>query len=232
MQNVVSARARNLPYVREVAPHGRRLAVVGGGPSIADHLEEIRSETDVWAINGACRWLRERGIESTLVSVDPVAFLAERVVGATKAILCSRCDPAVFDALHGAEIRLVDLSQDDLTGGHSVWASASTAAATFQLSTDLGYRETVFYGCEGSYSDRTHAYMDEPELQEFRFVVSCGGREYLTAPDLYAQTLSMAPVLRMYRGHFTERSGGLLRAIVENAEHEIVKAPENLCVTP
>lgn len=228
MEHVNLSKARGLPYVNDTPPHGRKLAVVGGGPSVLEHVEELRSYTDIWAVNGACRWLREQGIESTLLTLDPCAFLAPRVSGATKALLSSRCHPAVFEALEGCDITLFDVLQDgpegSTLGADGIWASISTACVVFHLAMVLGYTKTVFYGCESSYTNTTHAYMDEAELQEFRFIVECGGQEYLTAPDLYCQAMQMAPFFRLaICDSFTERSGGLLRAMIANEDHDIVK---------
>lgn len=229
LSQIVHAKSLGLPFVRETPPHGRKLAVVGGGPSIADHIEELRGFSDIWAINGACRFLREHGINSTLVTVDPVDFLVPRIEGASKALLCTRVHPDVFKALAGADITLFHAAQDEPDG---VWVSCSSVTATFQLSMMLGYRQTVFFGCEGSYSDRTHAYMDDSELQDNRFVVECGGKQYLTAPDLYLLTKQMAELLRRsVNDAFTERSGGLLRALTANPEHRIVKVSRQLAAS-
>ena len=226
MKQVAYGKSLGYPEVREQEPHGRRLAVVGGGPSIVDRLAEIREFSDIWAINGACRFLREHGIESTLLSLDPCDFLAPRVSGAKKALLATRCHPDVFDALKGAEITVFDAVNDTKNG---MWASCATATVAFHLSMVLGFRQTVFFGCEGSYSEKTHAYMDEAELQDYRFVVECGGKQYLTAPDLYMLTTQMAVFLRLaVNDSFTERSGGLLRALIENERHDIVKVSRML----
>jgi hypothetical protein len=226
LRHVAHSKSLGYPEVSECETHDRRLAVVGGGPSIVDHLDEIRGFSDIWAINGACGFLREHGIDSTLLSLDPCDFLAPRVAGAQKALLASRCHPDVFEALKGADITLFDATTDAEKG---MWASVSTVTVAFHLATVLGYRKTVFYGCEGSYSDKTHAYMNEAELQDYRFVVRCGGKDYLTAPDLYMLTTQMAIFLRMaINDSFTERSGGLLRALVENEDHDIVKVSRTL----
>jgi hypothetical protein len=220
LSNVAHARSLGLPYFREAETHGRRLAVVGGGPSIVDHLDEIREHSDIWAINGACGFLREHGIHSKAFSLDPFPLVAPRVAGATEALLCTRCDPSVFETLKGADIHLFDVMHEDPGG---IWASCSTVLATFHLATLQGYRQTVFYGCEGSYSERTHAYMDEADLQDYRFVVDCGGKRFLTAPDLYMQTCQMAQLMRrVINDSFTERCGGMLRAMVACEEHDIV----------
>lgn len=225
-KSVLHAKSLGLPEIQEVETHGRRLAVIGGGPSIVDSLQEISQYTDIWAINGACRFLRERGIASTLLSIDPVDFLAERVSGATKAILATRCHPDVFKALDGAEITVLDVNTDSDKG---IWASCATASIAFPLAAMLGYRQVVFYGCEGSYSDKTHAYMDEAELQDFRFVVECGGERFTTSPDLYLFTTQIAELFRMtVPGSFTERSGGLLRALIANPDHEITEVSPKL----
>lgn len=232
LKQVAYAKSLGYPEVREQEVHGRRLAVVGGGPSIVDHLDEIKEFTDIWAINGACRFLREHGIESTLLSLDPCDFLAPRVSGATKALLATRCHPDVFKCLEGADITLFDATTDAENG---MWASVATATVVFHLSMILGYRKTVFFGCEGSYSDKTHAYMDEAELQDYRFIVECGGKHYLTAPDLYMLTTQMAFMLRRsINGAFTERSGGLLSALVADEKHDIVKISRALaaCLKP
>jgi hypothetical protein len=127
----------------------------------------------------------------------------------------------VFKELDGCDITVFDAVNDTENG---LWASCSTVTVVFHLATVLGYRKTVFFGCEGSYSERTHAYMDEAELQDYRFVVECGGKQYLTAPDLYMLTTQMALFFkRAINESFTERSGGLLRALIESEEHDIVK---------
>lgn len=224
LANIGHAKGLGLPYVKDSPPHGRRLAVVGGGPSVLSHLDELRSwGGDIWAINGACPLLKGHGIESTLFSLDPLPVIAKHAASASSAIVCSRCDPAVFEALKGADVQLFDVVQDD---GEGIWASCSTALSVFDLATNMGYREIVFFGCEGSFEEKTHAYMDDP--QTFRFVVACGGREYLTLPEMYVQTEPLALLLRTFPAHFSERCGGLLRAMVENEEHEIVKVSRAL----
>jgi len=219
VKQVRLAKQRGLPEIRQQAEHGRPLAIVGGGPSIAGHLDEIRGYADVWAINGACGFLRDHGIDSILVTLDPCDFLAPRVAGAKRAYLATRCHPDVFDTLKDADITVFDAVNDAETG---IWASCSSVTACFHLAGKLGFRDLTFYGCEGSFSERSHAYMDEKELQDFRFVVECNGRRYLTAPDLYMLTLQMAPFFRVC-GQFKERSGGLLRALIECPEHDIVE---------
>jgi hypothetical protein len=231
MRNVAHARTLGLPFVQSVAPHGRPLAIVGGGPSVQEHVLELRNfEGDIWGINGACGWLRERGIESTFISVDPHAIVAQWTPGARKALLGTRTDPQVFEILKGADVTLFELEQEDAENG--MRCGSSTASLAFDLGTELGYRTAIFYGCEGSWpaanpgdptTHATHAYPEPSQQRAERMVIACGGREYLTAPDFYVQSCELSDVIRMFPTHFSERSGGLLRAFVENDDHEIAQ---------
>ena len=228
MQNVAHAHSLGLPMLENAREHYRRLAVVGGGPSARRHLKEIARFDNVISINGACGWLRENGIESTVLTLDPLPVMAERVKGAKKAILCSRCDPSVFEVLKDADITLFDVFTDTPGG---VWASVSSVTSIFDIATRLGHRRTVFFGCEGSFEpdSTSHAYMNEAEHHEFLFEVECGGQKYLTAPDLYIQCGQMVPFLRLaVNESFTEESGGLLRAMVKTDEHDIVRVSKSL----
>lgn len=213
LKQIAHARARGLPQITECPVHDRVLAVVGGGPSAADHLAELATYGDIWAINGACGWLESQGIESTLFALDPCDFLAPRVGGARKAIVSTRCHPDVFDAIKGADIAVFDILQDT-DDGNGIWGSISAVMSTFHLAAIRGFRRACFYGFEGSFKQATHAYMDEKEMQDFKFVVECGGGRYLTAPDLYTQCLELSKLLRFTHERFTEKSGGLLRAFI------------------
>ena len=52
-------------------PHEMPLAIVGGGPSVKDHLDELRAwPGHIWGVNAACTWLAKQGIGSLFFSVD------------------------------------------------------------------------------------------------------------------------------------------------------------------
>lgn len=233
--NLMFARSLGLKMVEKVPEHDRKLAIVGGGPSVIEHLEEIREFAktgDVWGINGACRFLGEHGIDSTFISVDCHEIVAQWATGPIKkALLATRVHPSVIEALKGADTRLFELNNDSENGVH---CCSSTASLGFDLATDLGYRSVVWYGCEGSYAgsteegatnadDQTHAYYEPQSKRDERMVVLCGGGEYLTAPDYYVQCCELAELIRKFPRYFSERSGGLLAAMVANPEHDITK---------
>ena len=230
-RNIALARASGLPFIPRDAPAiAAPLAVVGGGPSVVDHIEEIRSFGEhIWAINGVCGWLRDQhDIDSVLLGIDPHVIMAMWAPGAKRAILGVRTTPAVFEILKDADVRLFELVNDIPDG---IRAGCSTATATFHIAIEMGYRKVVYFGCEGSYQEKTHAYPEPSEVREYRFVVECGGKEYLTAPDFYVQSIDMAQTIKNCGQFFEERSGGLLRALIENDDHDITKVSRAMLAT-
>lgn len=222
MRNIAHARSLGLPEPVEVESHNLRLAVVGGGPSIKEHLEELRAYDEIWAINGACSYLRSQGIESVFFALDPHPIVTQWATGAKKALLVDRCDPSTFEVLKDADVKVYSLAND----GGKFLSGSSTATAAFNLAAVLGYRDVTFYGCESCYVASSHAYQDEARVDQM--LVECGGYKYLTAPDYYIQAQELAQLIKAAPNCFRERSGGLLRAMIYNDEHDVVGLSQSL----
>lgn len=235
--NIDSARARGLPTVQDLrGTRSGTLFVVGGGPSAKDYLADFHGisdfrvpratdygvlpavKSDIWAINGACRWLASEDIEAVFFSCDALPEVAEFARGARRAVIATQCDPAVYDALlsNGAEIVTFDASHGEIIGSGS-----TTATATPMTALIMGFRQVVFYGCESSYAQgKTHAYHHEPRAEEI--IVELGGETFLTAPDFLKQAEELSALFHLERQNnpyagprvFSENSGGLLRQMI------------------
>jgi hypothetical protein len=227
--NCDSAAARNLPGLQRLSRRGVRLAVVGGGPSINDHVEGLKSWAtelgpdggpgtpgEIWAINGAWNWCHNRGIEATFFAIDAHPIVTKWAVAddgskPSRAILAMTCDPAVFDLLEGIDINAVSHGRDGLRGG------SSTAGLAPHLAALMGYSSVTFFGCESSYAmGRSHAYQHETRPEEI--IVSSNGCDHLTAPDFMLQAGELATFLTEFPEYLSERSGGLLRAMMEDRQ--------------
>lgn len=221
------AKSLDLPTV-EVKPvvpsNGRKLAVVGGGPSINKHVETLKNwPGDLWAINGAYHWLKKHGIESTFIACDPHVIVADWAENVTKALVTTRCHQKVFEVLkaNGANIRVFDLD-----GQHKIITSSSTAGCSIHLAVMHGYKDVTFFGCESSYPPgQTHAYFHEERAEEM--IIRVGVEEFHTAPDFFIQALEMSSVLRDADG-LHEQSGGLLRALINDPQYHITWISEGL----
>lgn len=218
LSNIATSKRLGLPTYRDAKPHpSRKLAVVGGGPSIHEYVDELRAfDGEVWAINGALGWCRDHGIPATLISADPHPIVLQWAKGAKRAFLESGCDPTVFDLLRDAEVYLYD--SDTTQGG--IASPHCTVMGIPHMACRIGFRGVRLYGCESSYPPKTsHAYMDEGRTQEL--IITCGGHDYLTAPDFYVQAVALAKYIRDVPEFISEGSGGLLRALVADPEFHI-----------
>jgi hypothetical protein len=204
--------ARNMgqaPDLPEPSGSGR-LVVVGGGPSIAYHANELRAlGGDIWAINGAALWCQENGIRAWLFSADPDPILADIARLADRAVLADHCDPSAFAAMAG---RPCLKAVGDMPGPTSALGASAVALRA-------GYDGVTYFGCECSYTDRTHAYQEEDPPDLVR--VSCGGESFLTKLELLLQAERMAELIRELPDIYSERCGGLLSALIKHGDYDV-----------
>lgn len=198
-------------YPRPVrGEHDHPVAVCGGGPSLADHLHELRHwPGDIWAINHTADWLLDRGIDCTLFAVDPLIKSST----AAKRLLAASCDPELFTA----QAECFDLIETDPEG---VPGGSTAAGRTPGLALRLGYPGVVFYGCESSFKDRDH--VDRDEALKEALIVRANGRDFKTYPEFMMQAETLSDVIRLAPEVFVSKSGGLLDAMVADQEWEVV----------
>lgn len=224
--------ARRFPELQRVPLHNRKLAVVGGGPSLAEHVDELFWwDGDIWAINQAYRWCFERGIRANFFSVDPETFdhVEEPTFCVVRrgelALLSNRCPPVAFETLAN---RGVDVQWFDTLAG------PTGATLACRVAPDRGYQDVYLFGCDSSYeyepgvSLYTHAYRST-ETDPKMFKVAVGNEEFITKPELLCQALLIAGYIKIAPKVFKCRSGGILPALVESdGEYDIIEVQESL----
>lgn len=212
--NAVENRKLGLPEHRGSG----RLAVVGGGNSINDHIEELREwPGEIWAVNGTVNWCLDHGIDAAFFTVDaqPADVWPYRLDRIGRAVLAIDCHPSMFAALNGASVSTLSMPDGGPTSANSAdW-----------LSFEAGYRGVTYFGCEGNFGDTTHAYKSSPIEHWVR--VKVGGELFYTKPEFLEQSRIMAEVIRAIPQFYSERSGGLLGAMVEHGmEYELMEISE------
>mgnify|MGYP003394737530 CR=1 FL=1 len=199
------------------------LAVVGGGPSVADFVDELRAfKGDIWTSGSAFPYVTSLGIESTFFTIDQSPQLAIDGKGAKKAILATCCDPSVFKELATAHIEVFDLRSSGPEANHN----ATTITAAPRISIDMGYRDITFYGCDSSFREGSHAY-DTDEIGDMVKVVCCG-KEFITRPSFMMQGEFMAEIFRMAPNVFKLRGDGLMEKMIINPECDVTHAAPHL----
>lgn len=204
-----------------------RLAVVGGGPSIRDHVEELRSwNGEIWAVNGAINWCTDHGINAWFYTADamPPDVWAYDLSRVKRASLAPDVSPKMIEHLQniGAEITL--------TG--PIHSGPTSANATDYLSLELGYTNITYFGCEGSFADAvegadTHAISSAP-IPDW-LIIEVGGEYFKTKHEFVSQAMMLANVIKAFPHIYSERSGGLLRAMIEHGpEYEVAMVANTL----
>ncbi len=197
------------PRFRRSVRHDRRLAVVGGGPLVVHDLDELRAwDGDIWGINYTAEWLNDNGVKATLFSVDPTHMIVE----APDALLATVCDPDLVRHFDG-RVQVFDLLESCQGGIAGGITSATRAPA---LSFAMGYVDVSFFGCEGSFDKREH--VDRDEGKEPQLIVRAGGKDYGTVAEYLLQCEQLSLILRTLTGAYHNRSGGLLKAMIENPD--------------
>ena len=220
--NAESAKARGLPK-----PETKKrppLAIVGGGPSVASKVAELkRWKGDVWIIGTAFPWAVENGVKGTFFNIDPLPEQAEYAKGAENAILATVCDPSVFDAI--PNVIAFELVRRADYCNHNISAAASTPV----LALEMGYTQVVYFGCESSFDYVTHAYEYENiHSPEMCMWVRVGDMVYPTNPPFFMQAQELAELIRTCPLAFCEESGGLLRALTVDPEYDVIAVNKTL----
>lgn len=172
--NVRANTARDLCWLGAVEPHDGIAISVGGGASVADHLDDIRvlvaQGGTVFAVNGASQFLRKHGIAvdyqvtcdakpETASLIDPEArghLFASHVDPATMA---SVPNPIVWhSALHAKEEWFPPVKVK--RGGYALLGGeASSGLGALCAEYCLGFRQLEIFGYDSSHKDgQSHAY--------------------------------------------------------------------------
>lgn len=197
-----------------------KLAVVGGGPSIRRHKDELRHwQGTVWAVNGTINWCLDHGIDAAFYTVDAAAmhrwiYPLDRI---KRAVLAIDCCPELFERLKDADVSVLPMPDGGPTSANS--------ADWFAI--EAGYTSLTYFGCESSFEEDTHAYHANPVEQWI--VVRVGGQDYRTKPEFLEQARIMSEVIRAAPTYYEQRGGGLLAAMVEHGmEYELIEVSPEL----
>jgi hypothetical protein len=215
--NEAAARSLGLPEVGRTVV-SERLAVVGGGASVVECIDELRAfPGEVWAINGAFHWCLENGIDATFYSIDARRAIASMAEGAARAVLSVRCHPETFAAIDGPI---------EVYAGQHIGPSSAVTASLCAI--QRGHRHVSFYGCDSCYTETVSAPKASPLGYTDRILVRADGSDFLTDPGLFMQAELLAEIVRSAPAVFDECSGGLLRALVADPEWDIIAASQSI----
>lgn len=200
------------PRIARASMHGRKLAVVGGGPSLLQHLDELREwDGDVWAINYTANLLHAHGIDCTLFTVDPGDPVDPGPWDSPvrKRLLSSACPPSMFTE---------DSVAFDVAETHTQGFVGGTCSATRApwVALSLGYTDVTFFGCDCSYDTFDHA--DRHDGMDRELLVKAGDIVYRTRPDFYVQAQEFVALFTDFGSVFKNRSDGMVNGMIAHPD--------------
>lgn len=200
---------RDLPVFVEQSENSYEAIIVGGGPSLADELTNLRFHKGrggiIFALNGAHDWLIERGIVPNFhVMLDARPENARFVVKPHKSVtylIASQCHPDVFDALEFQEVITWTACTDTPENDHALAAKfpgkpmmmigggATVGLKAMNLAYLWGFRRLALFGFDSSYrGEANHAYRQEMNDGESRMTIHAAGKDFICAPWMAKQT--------------------------------------------
>lgn len=224
-------------FTPAAAPNDETVVIVGGGPSLADTVDEIRARKQngqsVWATSNTYALLVARGIQPDAhIILDARPENAE-FLHPTQGVtyyLAQSCHPSLFDKLAGCKVVMYHGRKDGT--GFTVGIKA------MYLASNSGFRRFVLHGMDSSYRNGDHhAYRQALNDNEKIIEVVFEGEKYECAPWMAIQ----AEEFRQVALSFTEQGGlisvsgdGLLPAVAHSLARveKVLTAVWDLAVCP
>lgn len=186
------------------------LAIVGGGHSVGQYKYTLQSwPGTIWAVNGAWKWCKENGIDAVFFSFDASPSLANIASGASRAILSHHCDPSVYQAIDG-----------QFWVGTTREGGSTSVGAAIACGIECGASSIMLFGCESSMQpDNSHIYGHYTGDDDM--VVWCNNMHFYTTARMFIGCVEVQNIIKACP-LVKERSGGLLRAMVETKDKPVV----------
>jgi len=204
-RNVRENSKRDLKWVKLEEPHDRIAVMVGGGPSVTDHVDDIRAldrkGAHIFAMNAASEWCHEHRIS---VDYQVIADAKPETAGlvdpwAEEYLFASQVNPECLRYIGGDFGTLWHLEVGNIErwfpekrvkrGGYAlIGGGAAVGNSALALAYTMGYREFHIFGYDSSHRDgQSHAYPQDMN----RFIpcvdVEWGGRTYHSSVAMKAQ---------------------------------------------
>ena len=194
--NVREALKLSIEWLSIKEGHDRQVVIVSGGPSSEKTLGEIRWRKglgqEVWAVNGACQWLNDKGIipdAHIVIDARPenCHFLKAQ---SKKQYLASQCSPQTFKAasnpvgFHMNTEGIADLLPD---GANLISSGSTVGLAALALAYVEGFRAIHLHGYDSSFDDQKHAYSQRMNDGDLVVDAVANGKRFRSTPWMVKQ---------------------------------------------
>lgn len=167
---------RDLPWVHELPEFYKvkstKIALVGGGPSLKDHLEELKDFDTIFACGSSHDFLVSNGLIPTYAGAcDPDSIMGnyyQKPQINTKYLFATCCAPKLFEQMKDYKVIKWNCDSDEFRPEfkkldpdfHAFGGGCTIGLRAISLAIVLGYKDIHFFGFDSciSSSDEHHAY--------------------------------------------------------------------------
>lgn len=197
--HIDSVVARRLPTCIKRKKRLGKVAIVASGPSATDYVDLLKSfDGEIWGINGAFAWMRHRGIKPTaFIGLDPEPILKDYLIempSQATYYLAAQVHPDVFNHLDGKTVKVWYPADNQVTypfGAHQVFGGSTCLGRAPNLAYLQGWREVHIFGCDSSYTHKSHVYGEQDRPAGW-FPIELGGRIFFTSRQMLQQACDFA----------------------------------------
>ena len=186
-------------WLTSAKAHERIAVLCGSGPSLRDHISDIRKWQDdgttIFALNGAARFLPTYGIiPDYQVLIDARQETANLIGPARVHLFASQCHPECFERIPQAilwhlQVENIDDYLPDEQPEHVLIGGAASVGNTALCAVyAMGYRTMHLYGYDSSNrGDATHAFSQPMNAGDPMASVAFNGKDYICSLTMKLQ---------------------------------------------
>lgn len=193
------------------------LAIVGGGPSLADTIEELRTFRHMIVCGSAHDHIVSQGIEPEFCAVldpDPIAAnYLRKPCETTTYLVSSNCDAAVFNALERYQVVLWhcagSVSPELVAVENCIGGGCTVTLRAIGIALLMGYGNLHFFGFDScNKGDQHHAYAAEEIDPPVDVYIPGSDQVFSCSPYHLAQAQQFQDALRDFGQYFTVKIHG------------------------
>lgn len=233
--NVRANIRRQLPQVQQYTEQSRECMLLCGGPSLADHIDQIkrrrRRGQALITTNATHEWVQDHGmLPSAQIMVDARDLNAEfvaRPVADCRYLIASQCSPKVFDALAGRDVHIWHGAAGEAEakilnryyGGRwtPIKGGGTVGTRALWLLLVLGYRRITVFGMDGCLrKGEHHAYPQSANDGQTVLDVRVGRRRFQANPWMIAQVNDLIEMMPHWpdSAELAFEGGGLIQHFI------------------
>src|SRR5215813_3938643 len=220
---------RNLPELKSAAPNAECAVICAGGPSLADHVEEIKGWQErgqsVFSLDDAAEYLVASGVRPDAhVMEEPLGSKLIAELPGTVFYVSSQLGPAAVHRLgkskvvifHAAIDGMQEALQNDPEQHLLVGGGSTGRLRAMTIAYSLGHRNIHLYGFDSSHRGAQHAALPGQHENDMVIDVVVGGESFKATPWMVNEVrefMANAPDLTRRGCAITVHGDGLLPTI-------------------